>query len=104
MMAMKITEKQRINVIFPADLLAELNRLVPPRQRNRFIVEATEQALRRTRLGQVLAELRREPAWKDKDHPDLLTAPDVNRYVRRFRQAWMPHSWDEILAEAKGGR
>jgi len=103
-MAMKIAEKQRINVTFPVDLLAELNRLVPPRQRNRFIVEATEQALRRTRLDQVLAELRREPAWKDQDHPDLLTVSDVNRYVRRFRQAWTPRSWEEILAEAKGGR
>jgi len=101
---MKIAEKQRINVIFPVDLLAELNRLVPPRQRNRFIVEATEQALRRAQLDQVLAELRREPAWKDKDHPDLLTVPDVNRYVRRFREAWMSRSWDEMLAEAKGGR
>jgi metal-responsive CopG/Arc/MetJ family transcriptional regulator len=33
---------KRINVTFPTSLLEELGRFVPARERNRFIVEATE--------------------------------------------------------------
>ncbi len=98
-MAMKVKEKRRINVTFPAALLEQLDDFVPPRRRNRFIVEATERELRRRRLREVLEDLRREPAWKDEDHPDLMTVEDVDRYIRRLRETWMPRSWDEIVKE-----
>lgn len=94
---------KRINVTFPVSLLEELRRYVPRRERNRFIVEATEKELKRTRLRKVLEDLRREPAWSDEDHPDLMTVEDVNRYVRRLRETWMPRTWDEIAEEAKRG-
>jgi len=100
-MAVQTKTTRRINVAFPANMLALLDSIVPPRERNRFIVEATEQSLRRERLGKVLAELRERPAWSDKDHPDLMTAEDVERYVRRLRETWMPRTWDEIIAEGR---
>jgi hypothetical protein len=65
-------------------------------------VEATEEALRRERLRQVIMALREKPAWSDEDHPDLMTVEDVDRYVRRMRESWMPRSWDEIIEEAEG--
>jgi len=93
--------KRRINVTFPVDLLEALDELIPPRKRNRFIVEATEEALRRARLARVLEALREEPAWKDEDHPDLRSAEDVDRYVRRLRETWMPQTWEEMEEEAR---
>jgi hypothetical protein len=95
------TETKRINVTFPTLLLEELKEYIPPRERNQFIVEATENYLRQTRLRKVLESLRQEPAWSDEDHPDLMTVEDVNNYVRRLRETWMPRSWDEIVGEAK---
>ncbi len=92
---------RRINVTFPISLLEELRRYVPRRERSRFIVEATERELKRVRLMKVLADLRRKPAWSDEDHPDLITVEDVDRYVRRLRETWMPRSWDEIIREAE---
>jgi hypothetical protein len=93
--------KKRINVTFPESVLNMLESVVPARKRNAFIVEATEEALRRERLGQVIETLREKPAWSDEDHPDLMTVEDVDRYVRRLRETWMPRSWDEIAEEAE---
>jgi hypothetical protein len=90
---------KRINVTFPTSLLEELRHTVPRRERNRFIVEATEKELRRTRLLKALRES--AGAWPDEDHPDLTTVEDVDRYVRRLREMWMPRSWDEIVEETK---
>jgi len=94
---------KRINVTFPVSLLEDLRRYIPRRERNSFIVEATEKELKRTRLQKVLEDLRCEPAWSDEDHPDLMTVEDVNRYVRRLRETWMPRPWDEIVEEAERG-
>jgi len=32
-----------------------------------------------------------------------MTVEDVNRYVRRLRETWMPRTWDEIVEEAERG-
>jgi hypothetical protein len=94
-MATRTKATRRINVTFPTDLLELLDAVVPPRERNRFIVEATEQSLRRERLQKALAAS--AGAWSDEDHPDLATAEDIERYVRRLRETWMPRTWDEIV-------
>ena len=96
-MSAEIMPKKRINVTFPETVLELLDSVVPPRERNAFIVEATEEALRRERLLKALAES--SGAWSDADHPDLMTVEDVDRYVRRLRETWMPHHWEEIVGE-----
>ncbi len=100
-MTMTVQTKERINVTFPKSMLESLETVVPPRERNAFIVEATGEALRQKRLEKVLLALREKPAWSDEDHPDLMTVEDVDRYVRRLRESWMPRSWDEIVQEAE---
>jgi hypothetical protein len=92
---------KRINVTFPISLLEELRRYAPRRERNKFIVETTEKELKRGRLLKALRES--AGAWSDEDHPDLMTVEDVNRYIRRLRETWMPRSWDEIIEEAESG-
>lgn len=96
---MAVETSKRINVTFPISLLEELREHIPKRERNRFIVEATEKLLKQVRLQSILNELRREPAWSDEDHPDLMTIEDVNNYVRQMRESWVPRSWDEIVAQ-----
>lgn len=91
--------KERINVTFPKSILESLAALVPPRERNAFIVEATGEALRRVRLLKALRES--SGAWSDEDHPDLMTAQDIDRYVRQLRETWMPRTWEEMAEEGK---
>jgi hypothetical protein len=98
-MSVATLTKKRVNVTFPESVLDLLASVVPPRKRNTFIVEATEEALRRER--QLTAIRESSGAWSDEDHPDLMTVEDVDRYVRRLRETWMPRSWDEIIAEAE---
>lgn len=100
-MSVATLSKKRVNVTFPEAVLDLLESVVPPRKRNTFIVDATEEALRRERLRVVLQSLGDKPAWSDEDHPDLMTVEDVDRYVRRLRETWMPRSWDEIAEEAE---
>ncbi|NOX61472.1 MAG: hypothetical protein GXP42_05940 [Chloroflexi bacterium] len=88
-------ETKRINVTFPTNLLDELRWLLPPRERNRFIVEATAEALRRRKLAEALRQLREDgPAWSEEDHPELRTAADVERYTRAMREGWRAIGWN----------
>jgi hypothetical protein len=89
---------KRINVSFPTSLLEEIRRSIPTRERNRFIVEATEKELRRQRLLKALRES--AGAWSDENHPDLKTYEDADRYVRRIRETWIARTWDELAEDA----
>jgi len=82
------TTKPRFNVAFPLEVMTDLNALVPARERNRFVVEAVRERLRRERLRQLLRDARNDPIWKDEDHPDLLTTEDVAEYIHRTRSGW----------------
>ena len=98
-MSVTTSTQKRINVTFPESVLDLLESVVPARKRNAFIVEATEEALRKER--QLTAIQESSGAWSDEDHPDLMTVEDIDRYVRRLRETWMLRSWGEIIAEAK---
>ncbi len=93
--------KRRINVTFPVEVLELVDAVVSPRERNRFIVKAAEEAARRERLRRVLAQLRDEgPAWRDEDHPELATPEDVDRWIRQLREyGHSSYDWDVQLAE-----
>ena len=102
-MASGTDTKKRINVTFPETVMDALADIVPDRERNSFIVRATEAALRRERLRKVVEELRVEPAWADEDHPGLTTVDDVDRYIRRLRETSGPRTWDEMAGEGREG-
>jgi hypothetical protein len=84
---------RRMNVTFPADVAENLEKLVPRGERNRFVVEATEKALRRARLMKALEES--YGAWTDESHPELATADDIERFIRGLRENWTPPSWGD---------
>ena len=83
---------RRINVTFPAAVLEAIDEILPSRQRNRFIVEATELALQSAQMARVLKELRSAPAWSEENHPDLATVEDIDDYVRALRNGWLPRT------------
>ena len=90
---------KRINVTFPISLLDDLRRIVPRRERNRFIVEATERELAKLRLMEALEES--VGTWSGDDYPDLASSEDVDRFVRRVRESALPRSWDEIAEDKR---
>lgn len=96
-----MTVTQQIKVTIPTDLLTELTRYVSPRQQNQFILEGIEQALRRLRIQKAVDQS--AGAWKAEDHPELDGPNGVEAYIRRLREAHLPRSWDEILAEDADG-
>jgi metal-responsive CopG/Arc/MetJ family transcriptional regulator len=87
------THATRINIALPELLLEEFKRLVPSRQRNKFIVDLVEREVRRLRWEQILAAT--AGAWSDQDHTVLQTDEDIERYVRRLRETALPRMWVE---------
>jgi len=85
---MAATPTERINVIFPKELLDDLRRYVAPRERSAFIVRATERELRRARLSATLRSLETEPAWKAEEHPELSDERAIDRAVAESRARW----------------
>jgi len=50
---MEVTITRRISATFPATLLDDLERYVPPRKRNQVIVAATEAYVRKLKLPEL---------------------------------------------------
>lgn len=78
-----MSETVKTQVVFPTEVLQQLDGLVAPRKRSEFIVEATLERLKRE--GFKRAWDRAKGAWTDEAHPDLKTPEDINAYVRRIR-------------------
>jgi hypothetical protein len=72
---------RRAHILLPEDLLQEIDALVGPRGRSAFLVETARNEVRRHRLLQFLQS--HDPAWKDKDHPEL--ADGAGNWVRKLR-------------------
>jgi hypothetical protein len=72
----------RAHVVLPAKLAKEIDELVGPRGRSAFLVEVASAEVRRRQLKAFLE--RREPAWKDEDHPEI-AALGAAAWVRQQR-------------------
>ena len=71
----------KTQIVFPQELLRELDRVVEERKRSEFVVEAVQEKLQRVRLEQSLAGV--AGIWKDR--ADLKTDAQVRSYLRRLR-------------------
>lgn len=72
-----------MNITLPASTAEELRRSVPERQRARFIADALMRELRRLRVEEGLKVS--AGAWKTEDHPELLDATAIDRWVESGR-------------------
>jgi hypothetical protein len=75
----------RTNVMLPADLLVEIDHVAGARGRSAFLAEAAQERLARLRFDR--AASRGYGAWKEENHPDLVTDADMSRYLTRIRSS-----------------
>ncbi len=76
--------KERINLYITKPVMDELRRLIPARERTRFVEEVLARELRRRKLQAALKAS--AGAWKDEDHPDLMTGEDIDRWIEEQRK------------------
>jgi hypothetical protein len=72
---------QRAHIVLPQELIEEIDSVVGPRGRSAFLVETARAELRRRKLLSFLGD--DQPAWNDKDHPEMASGSDA--WVRRVR-------------------
>ncbi|HSP05527.1 MAG TPA: ribbon-helix-helix domain-containing protein [Acidobacteriota bacterium] len=73
----------KTQIVFPEDLLQELDRAVKKRERSDFVVQAVQEKLRKLKLEKVVGEA--AGIWKD--HPDFQTDAQVRKHLERLRGA-----------------
>lgn len=61
-------------VQFPADVVAEIDKIVGARRRSAFLVDLAKREIKRQRLLKIFEN--REPIWKDEDHTELAQNSD----------------------------
>jgi len=76
-------EKVKTHLVLPKKLLADMDKLVSPRQRSQFVADAAREKLERLRLERALEKA--AGAWTDRNHPELTSPAAVKRYLRRLR-------------------
>lgn len=89
----------RTRVVLPIRLAREIDALVGPRKRTEFLIETAENEIRRRKLLKFLD--RDEPAWHEKDHPEIAEqgAAAWVHNLRRERSARQAHL-DQLAAGA----
>jgi hypothetical protein len=70
---------EKVTFTLPEELLRRLER-VPAGKRSLLVAEALRRELDRIVMIKSLKMLRRTTAWKEEDHPDLLSPEDFSRY------------------------
>ena len=85
MLAINIVSMRTVKtqIVFPEDLLGELDRVVKERHRSDFVTEAVQEKLQRLRLQKSLEAV--GGIWKDRS--DLKTDAQVRKYLKQIRGA-----------------
>ena len=70
---------EKATFTLPAEVLRRMEK-VPAGKRSLLVAEAVRRELDRRAMAGALKKLRRRTAWREKDHPDLLSPEDFSRY------------------------
>jgi hypothetical protein len=76
----------RVNVMFPNDLLQQLQKRVPARKRSEFIVRATRDYMERERQREAIRVA--AGAWNDPSQATLDTDEGIEAYLNESRRGW----------------
>lgn len=76
--------RERLNLYLTKPLADELRRVIPPRERTRFVEEVLARELRRRKL--IAAIETSYGAWTDENHPDMKTGEDIDRWIEEQRR------------------
>lgn len=80
---MGTSNRYRLNVSFPSEVLEELKKTVPSGERSQLIVQATQKELKKRRLLLALKEA--AGAWRDENHPELKTVDNIHHWLNQLR-------------------
>ena len=78
--------KTKTHLVLPRDILEQVDQIAGKRKRSLFIAQATQEKLERERFVRVLEGTK--GAWSDKNHPELRTGRDIEKYVREKRETY----------------
>jgi len=78
--------RERLNLYLTKPLADELRRLIPARERTRFVEEVLKRELCRRKLREAIQNS--YGAWKDEDHPELATPEDIDRWIEEGRKGF----------------
>ena len=78
--------KTKAHLVIPRDILEEVDQIAGKRKRSLLIAEATLEKLQRERFLKTLEET--QGTWKDKNHPELRTARDMEQFVSDKRRSY----------------
>ncbi len=78
--------RERLNLYLTKPLADELRRVIPARERTRFVEEVLARELRRRKLKEAIKNS--FGAWKDEDHPELATPEDIDRWIEEGRKGF----------------
>ena len=76
--------RERMNLYLTKPVADELRRLIPVRERTRFVEEILARELRRRKSKAALKAS--AGAWKDEDHSDILTGEDIDHWIEEQRK------------------
>jgi hypothetical protein len=76
-----MSSTKRAHVVLPEELVQEIDKIAGSRGRSAFLAELAKREIKRQQLLQLFK--RKEPIWKDKDHPELKDGAAV--WVRKTR-------------------
>ena len=78
--------KTKAHLVFPLNVLEQVDQIAGKKKRSLFIVKATEEKLERERFLRTLDETK--GAWSDKHHAGLRTGRDMEQYLREKRGSY----------------
>jgi metal-responsive CopG/Arc/MetJ family transcriptional regulator len=78
--------KTKAHLVFPQNILEEVDQIAGKRKRSLFIVKATQEKLQKERFLKTLDETK--GAWSDKHHAELRTDRDMEKYLREKRSSY----------------
>jgi metal-responsive CopG/Arc/MetJ family transcriptional regulator len=78
--------KTKAHLVFPGEILKEVDQIAGKRRRSLFIVEATQEKLEKERFLKALEETK--GVWTVNRHPELKTKRDLELYLREKRRAY----------------
>lgn len=94
--------KERMNLYITKSLMDDLRKAVPARERTRFVEDILARELRRYKLKDALKKS--FGAWKDEDHPDMMTGKDIDRWIEEGRKGLhrdFSEEWDRKPSKKK---
>ena len=78
--------KTKAHLVFPLNILEQVDQIAGKRKRSLFIVKATQEKLERERFLRTLDETK--GTWTDKLHAELRTERDMEKYLREKRSSY----------------